>query len=174
MSVLKKFKYLLLFIAIPYTTFAQDTTALKKLATRFANATFNSNHKLVVDLTYPKLVELSGGRDSMQKLIIERITALQKQGVMKFEGSVDSPGPFIQAGDQIHCLIPETLFLNVLSGRYVTRSYLLDISNDKGKTWTFMDVGKMPADVLHKLLPNYNNELVIPASGKPMFFPYRQ
>jgi hypothetical protein len=93
MSVLKKFKYLLLFIAIPYTTFAQDTTALKKLATRFANATFNSNHKLVVDLTYPKLVELSGGRDSMQKLIIERITALQKQGVMKFEGSVDSPGP---------------------------------------------------------------------------------
>lgn len=174
MSVLKKFKYILLFIALPYAAFAQDTTALKKLATRFANATFNSDHKLVIDLTYPKLVELSGGRDSMQKLIVERIESLQKQGVMKFEGSVGSPGPFIKAGNQIHCLLPETLFLKMFTGRYVTQSYLLAISNDKGKSWTFMDVGKMPAEVLHKLLPNYNDELVIPTPGKPMFFPDQQ
>jgi hypothetical protein len=174
MSVLKKIKYILLFIAIPYTTFAQDTTALKKQASRFANATFNSDHKLVIDLTYPKLVALSGGRDSMQKLIVERIEALKKQGVMRFEGSVGSPGPFITAGKQIHCLLPETIMLYVFNGRFVTRSYLLAISDDKGKSWAFMDVGKMPAEVLHKLLPDYNDELVIPTSGKPMFFPGEQ
>jgi hypothetical protein len=170
MSFLKKFKSLLFLIAIPYATFAQDTSALKKQANRFANATFNNDHKLVIDLTYPKLVELSGGRDSMQKLIIERIESLKKQGVMKFEGSVGSPGPFITAGKQIHCLLPETLILKMFNGRYVTRSYLLAISNDKGKSWTFMDVGKMPGEVLHKLLPDYNDELVIPTPGKPMFF----
>lgn len=174
MSALKKIKYILLFIALPYAAFAQDTTALKKQATRFANATFNSDHKLVIDLTYPKLVELSGGRDSMQKLIVERIASLKKQGVMSFEGSVGSPGPYIKAGSQIHCLIPEILYLNVFNGRFVTRSYLLAISDNKGKSWTFMDVGKMPADVLHKLLPNYNDDLVIPTPGKPMFFPSQQ
>lgn len=174
MPFLKNFKYLLLFIAIPYTTLAQDTIQLKKQANRFANATFNSDHKLVIDLTYPKLVELSGGRDSLQKLIVERIEALKKQGVTTFEGLVGSPGPFFKAGNQIHCLVPEILVLKMYNGRYVTRSYLLAISNDKGKSWTFLDVGKMPADVLHKLLPNYNDELVIPTSGKPMFFPDQQ
>jgi hypothetical protein len=58
----------------------------------------------------------------------------------------------------------------MFNGRYVGRSYLLAISDNKGKSWTFLDVGKMPADVLHKLLPNYNNDLIIPPSGKPMFF----
>jgi hypothetical protein len=174
MSVLQKITYILLFIALPYAAFAQDTTALKKQASRFANATFNSDHKLVIDLTYPKLVELSGGRDSMQKLIVERIASLKKQGVMSFEGSVGSPGPFIKAGTQIHCLLPETIMLNMFNGRYVTRSYLLAISDDKGKSWTFMDVGKMPVEVLHKLLPNYNNGLVIPTPGKPMFFPDKE
>jgi hypothetical protein len=164
----------IIFSALPFVIFAQDTTALKKQANRFANATFNSDHKLVIDLTYPKLVELSGGRDSMQKLIVERIASLKKQGVMKFEGSVGSPGPFIKAGTQIHCLLPETIMLNVFNGRFVTRSYLLAISDNKGKTWTFMDVGKMPVEVLHKLLPNYNNELVIPTPGKPMFFPDKE
>ena len=170
MPFIKNFKYLLLLIAIPYATLAQDTTQLKKQANRFANATFNSDHKLVIDLTYPKLVELSGGRDSLQKLIVERIEALKKQGVIKFEGSVGSPGPFIKAGSQIHCLLPETLVLKMFNGHYVTRSYLLAISNDKGKSWTFLDVGKMPGTVLRKLLPNYNDELVIPTPGKPMFF----
>jgi hypothetical protein len=170
MHFLKSIKYILLLVIIPFTTFAQDTTALKKQAVRFANATFNSDHKLVIDLTYPKLITLSGGRDSMQKLIVERIAALKKQGIIKFEGMVGSPGPFITAGKQVHCLIPEIIVLKMYNGRYVTRTYLLAISDDKGKSWTFMDVGKMPGDVLHKLLPNYNNDLLIPTPGKPMFF----
>jgi hypothetical protein len=89
---------------------------------------------------------------------------------MKFDGSVDAPGKFYKAGTHIHCLVPETVILRMFNGRYVSRTYLLAISTDQGKSWTFMDVGKMPSDVLYKLLPDYNDDLVIPSSGKPMFF----
>jgi hypothetical protein len=155
---------------LSFTTCAQDTVFLKKQAKRLAAATFNGDHQTVIALTYPELIKLSGGKEQMQKLITEKIESLKKQGVMKFDGSIGSPGPFYKAGDQIHCLLPETLVLKTFSGRYVGRSYLLAVTNDKGKSWTFLDVGNMPADVLHRLLPNYNESLVIPASGKPMFF----
>lgn len=168
MSAFKK--YVLLLLLLPFSAIAQDALILKKQAKRFAEATFSSDHKTVIDLTYPRLIQLSGGRDTLQKLITERIESLKKQGIIKFDGSVGSPGPFYKAGKQIHCLIPETIILHMFNGRYVNRSYLLAISDNAGKSWTFMDVGKMPSEVLHKLLPNYNEELIIPASGQPMFF----
>ncbi|QHS56216.1 hypothetical protein GWR56_11970 [Mucilaginibacter sp. 14171R-50] len=169
MSFFNKLYCILLFI-IPFAGVAQDTALLKRQADRLAKATFKGDYKTVIDLTYPKLVELSGGRETMQKLMIERIDGLKKQGVMQFNGSVGSPGPFYNAGTQIHCLLPETITLQMFNGHYVTQSYLLAISDDKGKSWTFIDVGNMPGEVLHKLLPDYNDELVIPSSGKPMFF----
>ncbi|GGH02460.1 hypothetical protein [Mucilaginibacter phyllosphaerae] len=160
----------LLLLTLPCITCAQDTALVKKQAQRFASASFNGDFKTVTDLTYPKLVALSGGRDEMQKLISERIEGLKKQGIIQFSGSVGSPGKFYKAGTQIHCLLPETIILKMFNGHYVSRSYLLAISNDMGKSWAFMDVGKMPPEVLYKLLPDYNDNLVIPTPGKPMFF----
>ena len=160
-----------LFLSLLFNTAcAQDTVFLKKQARRFATATFNGDHQTIIALTYPELVKLSGGPEQMQKLITEKIESLNKQGVMKFDGSIGSPGAFYKAGTEIHCLLPETLVLKTFNGRYIGRSYLLAVTKDKGKNWTFLDVGNMPADVLHHLLPTYNDELVIPASGKPMFF----
>ncbi len=163
-------KYILLLFIIPLTAVAQDTTYLKKQAGRFARASFNGDYKTVIALTYPKLIEYSGGRDTMQKLITNRIEGLKKQGVIAFDGYVDAPGKLHDAGGQIHCLIPEVVTMKMFNGRYVNRTYLLAISDDNGKSWTFMDVGKMPLNLLQRLVPKYNLDLNIPTAGKPMFF----
>lgn len=163
-------RFILFLLFIPIFSFAQDSTVVKKQANRFAKASFNGDYKTVLDLTYPKLIAYSGGRDTMQRLIKERIESLKKQGVIAFDGYVDEPGKFHNAGDQILCLIPEIVLMKMFNGRYVNRTSLLAISDDQGKSWTFMDVGKMPTELLQRLVPNYNPDLVIPAPGKPMFF----
>lgn len=163
-------RYIIFLFLIPVWAFAQDTAAIKRQANRFAKASFNGDYKTVIDLTYPQLIAYSGGRDSLQKLMDERIAALKKQGVMTFSGSVGAPGPIIKAGTQLHCLVPETIVLQLFNGHYLTSTYLLALSDDKGKSWTFMDVGKMPAEVLQRLVPNYNADLRIPPAGKPLFF----
>ncbi|WP_454801915.1 hypothetical protein [Mucilaginibacter phyllosphaerae] len=162
--------YILILLIAPSATVAQNAALVKKQAQRYATASFNGDYKTVIDLTYHKLVTLSGGREEMQKLITERIESLQKQGIIKFDGSVDAPGKFYKAGTHIHCLVPETVILKMFNGHYISRTYLLAISTDQGKSWSFMDVGNMPKDVLYKLLPDYNEDLIIPSSGKPMFF----
>ncbi|WP_374949494.1 hypothetical protein [Mucilaginibacter sp.] len=149
---------------------AQDTIAIKKQAARFAAATFNGDHKTVIDLTYPALIELSGGREMMQKLITDKIETIRKRGIVKFEGTVGLPGPVYKAGTQLHCLIPEYIIFRMPKGHYYAESYLLGVSDDNGKKWKFLDVGSMPQTILHKLLPNYNDALVIPQSAKPVYF----
>lgn len=163
-------RVLVLLLIIPFLSHGQDTTYLKQQAKRFANATFKNDYKTVIELTHPALIELTGGPEMMQKLISDKVEALRKRGVLKFDGSVGSPGKFYKAGEEIHCLLPESIVLKVANGHYTGRSYLLAITQDKGKTWRFLDVGNMPADVLQKLLPNFNSNLVIPPSGKPMYF----
>jgi hypothetical protein len=155
---------------LPFATFAQDTTFLKKQAKRFAEATFKNDHETIIALTYPALIEMTGGPEMMQKLIGDKIEGLRNRGITKFDGTVGSPGKFYKAGTEIHCLLPESIILKMKKGHYTGSSYLLAITPNKGKSWWFMDVGNMPADVLHKLLPNYNNNLVIPVAGKPVYF----
>ncbi|MBK0378622.1 hypothetical protein [Mucilaginibacter segetis] len=162
---------LLSFFIWPFFSRAQDTLLVKMQANRLAEATFKGDYNTVIDLTYPKLIELSGGRGALQKLITEKMAGLKKQGIVEFNGSVGSPGKFFRAGDQLHCLIPEMIILKSVTGHYVAHSYLLGISSDNGKSWTFLDVGNMPDNVLHRLLPNFNKELIIPESSKPEFIP---
>ncbi|MBL4677504.1 MAG: hypothetical protein JKY70_15070 [Mucilaginibacter sp.] len=152
------------------TAYAQDTTMVKRLVNKFAKATFNGDAKTVLDFSYPGLIKLSGGREAMEKMITERIAELKGRGVMKFEGWVNTPGPFYNAGDQLHVLFPETVVMKMINGRYISHSHLLGISEDKGKSWTFMDVGNMPENVLKRLLPNFNPDLHIPAPTQPTFF----
>ncbi|MDB5061159.1 MAG: hypothetical protein JWP67_1002, partial [Mucilaginibacter sp.] len=80
---MKLYFKLVLLLLLPATIFAQDTTAFKKQAARFAAATFNGDHKTVIDLTYPALIELSGGREMMQKLITDKIESIRKRGITK-------------------------------------------------------------------------------------------
>lgn len=161
-------------VLFSFTAKAQDSLLVKKLASRFAKATFSSDTKAVLDMSYPGLVKLSGGREAMAKLINDRIEALRARGVIAFDGWVNAPGPFYKAGTQLLCLLPETVKMKVLNGVYISHSYLLAISNDKGKTWTFMDVGNMPKNVLLRLLPDFNKALEIPAPTPPTFFPEQE
>ncbi|MBD1394443.1 hypothetical protein [Mucilaginibacter glaciei] len=160
----------LMCLLLPFQLLAQDTTAFKKQAMRYAVATFDGDHKTVIELTYPVLIDLSGGPELMQKLITDKIETLRKRGVTRFDGTVGSPGKFYKAGSQIHCLIPEYIIFKMPKGHYAGQSYLLGVSDDKGKKWKFLDVGSMPPNILHKLLPDFNNELVIPESPKPVYF----
>ncbi|MFD0792952.1 hypothetical protein ACFQZX_04945 [Mucilaginibacter litoreus] len=168
---MRRYALFIFFFTTYLSAKAQDSTFVKKLADKLAKATFSGDTKTVVNLTYPELVKLSGGKEAMQKLITERTEALKSRGVLKFDGWVNQPGPFYTAGNQVHCLVPETVVMFVFNGRYISHSYLLGVSDDQGKTWTFLDVGNMPGNVLKRLLPNFNPNLQIPPPTKPTFFP---
>ncbi|AMR33779.1 hypothetical protein A0256_21240 [Mucilaginibacter sp. PAMC 26640] len=165
-----RFLCLIYFVfALSFTANCQDTAIIKRQANLMAQATFKGDYKTTIAFTYPALITLSGGKEQLQRLITDRMAKLKYQGITGFSGGIASPGKFYTAGNEIHCLVPEDIYIRTAAGRYKSRSYLLGISADNGQNWTFIDVGNMPPEVLHRLLPNFNKDLIIPPSAKPEF-----
>lgn len=60
--------------------------------------------------------------------------------------------------------------MKVPGGRATAKSFLLGISTDKGKTWTFVDGNGIGDEkVKRKLLPNLPAEFKLPKKEKPVF-----
>lgn len=166
-------KYLLtIFFAIlfPFFVLAQDTSIVKEQANELAQAAIRGNFKKAIDFTYPKLVELAGGKAKMLKVAKEGMASMKKKGVKPDYASIGAPGKFYKAGKQIHCLVPETIRLKLSRGHAISNSFLLAISNDGGKNWKFIDLNQFTNESILDILPNFNQNLKIPKTGKPLLY----
>jgi hypothetical protein len=159
---------LLLILSLPLGLLAQDTTVVKQQATVVATAVASGDYKTIVDHTYPRLVAMSGGKEKMVAMVTSAMSQLKTQGIT-FEGaSIGSPGKFYKAGTEIHCLVPETIRLKLPNGHATGHSFLLAISGDGGKKWSFVDLNKGTISALPKIFPNFNPDLKIPEPAPPV------
>jgi hypothetical protein len=156
--------YLLAIAILPLTLSAQDTAVVKNQARVLAKAMLAGDYKTIIDHTYPKAVRLAVGE---QKLLAKANTDMEKikaQGVVFKHVTIGEPGKFYKAGTEIHCLVPETIVAKALNVRIAKHSYLLAISNNGCKTWTFLDLNNSTRDKIKLLIPNFNPELQLPES----------
>jgi len=162
---------ILLLLILPLSLFAQDTTVVKQQANVLVQAIAKGDYKTLVDLTYPKLAEMAGGKDKMLALVDTNMAQLKSKGITFESAAVGSPGKFYKAGTEIHCLIPEILRLKLPSGHVTAHSYLLAISGDGGKNWSFVDLNKDTVSSIPQIFPNFNPDLKIPDPIPPVMGP---
>jgi hypothetical protein len=164
MKLLTKLFVLLL---LPVALYAQDTASVKKQANIVAAALVAGNYGVVVDHMYPKVVQMGGGRAKVLQLMTAGIKQMQAQGVSFENATIGTPGKFYKAGTEIHCLVPENITMKVGSSTMHAGSNLLAISQDKGKTWSFLDLNKNTIASIPKIFPNFNKDLKIPEPKQP-------
>ena len=166
-------KYLLLvFLAaiFSFSVVAQDTSLVKKQANELAQAAIRGDFLKAIHYTYPKMVQLAGGKEKMLKVAKAGMKSMKKKGMEIDFASIGTPGKFYKAGKQIHCLVPETIRLKLSKGHAISTGFLLAISNDGGKTWTFIDLNQFTNESIVDILPNFNQNLKIPKSSKPVLY----
>ena len=56
-------------------------------------------------------------------------------------------------------------------GELHLEGYLLGVSGDGGKTWTFLDAEKLTAANVRQVLPSYDPRLKLPEKKQPKFVP---
>lgn len=164
---MKIFFKIILLVVIPVFSFAQDTTIVKKQAEAVANAEMKGHYEIAAAHTYPKLVLAIGGKDKMTSTIKQATEMLNSQGITIQSITIGSPGKFYRAGTEIHCLVPERMVLTTGNGRLVNNSYMLAVSKDGGKFWYFLDINRGTYNLIPKLFPNFNKNLVIPEPTQP-------
>jgi len=141
---------------------AQDTTLVKQRANLLAQAMIKGDYPTIINNTYPKAIQMAGGKEKMIQLISTSIEQMKGMGLSFDAISMGTPGKFYKAGTEIHCLVPENITFKTPQGRLLSHSNLLGISEDSGKSWTFLDVNNSSREKLKLILPNINPDLQIP------------
>jgi hypothetical protein len=149
---------------------ASKSAVVKKKAGEIGTALKKEDYAKVVDLTYPKVVELTGGREKMIGALEAGMKQLKEKGFAFHSVEVGEPGEFLVEGKNTFVVVPTTTEMTAPRGKMVVKSYLLGISPDGGKAWTFIDGhGLGTAEKRKLILPDLPEKLELPEPHEPEF-----
>ena len=166
---------LLMCLIIPFiysqgTTINIDSASLKKQALEMSSSFIKGDYKNFIKFTYPKVVEMMGGKEKMVTFPEKGIEEMKNEGVSFKSVSVGLTNHKVRAGKEIHTLVSQTIIMAVPGGTVTANSYLLAISGNDGHSWSFVDTAPFnDVTKLKAVLPHYNPELKIPAKQQPIF-----
>jgi hypothetical protein len=160
---------ILLLVSVCITATAQiDKTKIKAQADEAAQALLKGDYEIIGKYTYPKIAEQYGGVEKMMQTAKSGRADLEAMGIVLDSVVVGEPTDPVKAGDQLHCLIPQTTVIRKPDGVVTSESYLLAVSVDQGNHWYLPN---LTAESIKELLLVYNPELVIPEKKPSVFKP---
>lgn len=158
-------------VAVPARARDDSKAAVVKHKAREVGAALqNKDYARVIDLTYPRSIELMGGREKALRATEAQMRKSEDAGYSIASVTIGDPGEFLSEGTNTFVVVPSTTEMKAPGGRIVARSYLLGISPDAGKTWTFIDgSGLRTAERRKLILPRLPAKLELPEFRKPEF-----
>ncbi len=120
--------------------------------------------------TYPKIVEMMGGRHKMVEVMEKESKEMLSEGTDFLNVTFGEPSKIITIGTELQCSVPQTIEMKVPNGRLIIKSTLISISIDNGKNWYFIDTSGGDIQTMKKALPNLSEELIIPEKTQPIFY----
>ena len=141
---------------------------VKKLAQEIGVATLKGDWAKVIDRTYPPVVAFMGGRKKAIKATEEGMDAIKAQGIKFKKFKIGEPGEFQFEDGNTFVVIPTDNEMTFPGGKIIGKGYLLGISSDGGKTWTFADgTGIANKNTREKVLPKLPANLKLPKLEMP-------
>jgi hypothetical protein len=165
----KNLFFILLFISSSLSVHAQYSAQIKNGADILAKATLNGDYKTLVDYTYPKAVAMAGGKQSMISLIKKGMDDMKKNGQGFKLVTTGEPGKVYRSGKELHSVVPQYMEMIYKNGCLSFSTSMLAVSQDDGKTWTYISAGNIAPERLKSMFPNLNKNLVIIKSTEPVF-----
>ncbi len=142
---------------------------IKTRAEESLNAFISGDYQKLADLTYPKLVELMGGKAKMVAVTEGQVKEMKDHGAEIISTSISVPQEVVPIGSQFFAIVPYTLKVKTPEGVLTQQSYLLAISNKDSIKWTFLDVSQINESQLKILLPSVIGKLTLPEKQPPVF-----
>jgi hypothetical protein len=141
---------------------------VKQKAGEVGHAFLTGDYAKVADLTYPKIVEALGGREKMIATTDAEMKKLKAKGISFKSYAAKDPGEFHTEAGHTFTVVPTVVEMTIPGGRAVSKSFLLAISADGGKRWTFVDgSGVRSPEARDKSLPKLPAALKLPPEEEP-------
>jgi Caspase domain len=151
-----------------YSPTDSRTELVKRKAEELTFATVAGNFAVVIDMTYPKILELMGGREKAISLVETQMKAMKEQGATILDFKLGVPSEFKTGGSDLFTVIPTTVIVKIPAGKLTGKSFLVGISSDQGKTWSFADGAQMTEESIKTLFTKFPPSLKLPDKTPPV------
>lgn len=148
-----------------------QTERIRKGAEENSAALAAGDYDRVVDFTYPKVVEMIGGRKKMIEILRRLAEDMKSHGTAILGADVSEPKEVVASGSKRFAIIPTVVRMKVPEGTLRSKGFLLGISADEGKTWTFIDGAGITKEKLALVLPEFPPQLTLPSREPPVLEP---
>lgn len=121
-----------------------------------------------IDLTYPKVIEMAGGREQMIAGFTKELKEMEAEGVRLLSSTVGAPTQFVHDTGSIYAVLPIILKVRAQDGIFQSEGNMIGVSTDGGANWTFIDASGKDQKELSAILPNAVGKLTLPREKPPV------
>jgi len=140
----------------------------KTQANELNEAVLAGKYEKAADLTYPRLVELMGGRARFIATMSRAMKEMQSETFSVLSTVAEDPTQTIVQGNNVFAILPAIMKIKVPEGVLVGKSFMIGASKDGGTNWTFIDGGSANRDQLKILFPTVADKFNLPESQRPV------
>jgi hypothetical protein len=140
----------------------------KSQADEIGKALSNEDYETVVKYTYPLVVEKLGGRQKMIDVLKTGMGGMKAQGIRVESVTIEAPKDIVAGGSNLFAILPQHLVMSRPGGKITSDTYLVAVSSDKGKNWTFIDGANLSKEKINTILPDFPASLKLPEVRKPV------
>lgn len=148
---------------------SQIEDEIKTAAQIYSYAQVHTDLDMLLDMTYPELVEKAGGPEAMKHMLseIQKSQVKKDQVLQKLE--VKDPIVFSTVAGEIHGLVPIVSTLRIPEGLLMVESTLVAIGTESRKNWYFIETTALDEGNIKKVLPNWDGSLTLPPKRAAVF-----
>jgi len=159
----------LVLILIPVLSFAQtENENLNAQLKKMRGHLLSENYENFSDYTYPKVIEMMGGKSSMIQATRQSMDQMKKEGFVFKEIKFKDPLSFLKKDGELQCSLTQQITMQVPNGKVQAEYTLLAISQDNGTNWTFIDTSGKSKETMLKYFPNLHKDIIVKPKTQKM------
>jgi len=111
-------------------------------------------------LVHPNLIAMGGGEKSYRSILESEKKMMDQHKIKIIKAEFGIPGNIVKAGPELHCIVPQTLFIEFGGEPAEETTNLLAASLDDGETWKFVDLNQHDASSIKVFFPYFSEDLM--------------
>ncbi|SHN26675.1 hypothetical protein SAMN04488057_11517 [Cyclobacterium lianum] len=169
--MVKILRFLFIFVSFSHSIqlYAQIEEEIRTAGQIYAYAQLHGDHEILLDFTYPTLIEKAGGRDAMKNILKQIQETKEKKGQHLTSVEFGEQIEAVTVADEIHAIVPITLVTKVPGGTLTNTSNLIAVGTENRGNWYFIETTSLEERNIKKVLPNWDHSLTLPFKKPPVF-----
>ncbi len=156
-------------VLVSSVTLAQvEKDKIKARAEMCVKALQTGEYNQFIEFTYPKLVELIGGKVKMIALLEKGMKGMKADGFELTAVAVQEPREVVKFGSQRFVIVPYFLTVKAPNGKITSETFLLGVADSLNAIWTFVDGQNLNDAAMKQLFPNVYGKLKLPERKPPV------